>query len=270
MNQERRVGLVLLIGCVLVVGVFAAIFIAREASSLYYTIVFKDAEGLQVGDPVQVNGVDIGVVKSVDLQTQPEPRIDVRVKVYPKHTEKVLADSTAIISAVSFPNVSGQKIVEIHNSGSDPPAEPMPEDAVINGMNSKAALLLWKGKKKLSGSPDGLKEKAKAMGSKLKKLKKDVGEIVQDPRVKELFTDLTDFLKQLRTKGAEKLDELMNRWPQIREKLDEVLKQLVEYGREMIADNLHELAEEIESTLERLRRDREEPTPAQEPSDPVA
>ncbi len=268
MNQERRVGLVLLIGCILVVGVFAAIFIAREASSLYYTIVFNDAEGLQVGDPVQVNGVDIGVVKSVELQTQPEPRIDVRVKVYPKHIEKVLADSTAIISAVSFPNVSGQKIVEIHNSGSDPPAKPMQEDAEINGMNSKVALLLWKGKEKLVGSPDGLKEKAKAMGSKLKKIKKDVGEMAKAPRVKELFKELADFIKQLRTKGAERLDELMERWPQIKQKLDEVLKQLVEFGREMIADKLRNLAEEIESMLEHLRQDREEP--AQKPSDPVA
>lgn len=295
MNQERRIGLGLLatgvIGFLIVVG----IVIANQASALKYTMVFDDAKGLQKGDKVQINGVDVGTVKSVKLTSIQPPRVDVVVRIYPEQAPKVRSDSTAFIGNVSLPNVSGQKVVEILNPSGEG-AAPMKAGSEIKGLNSIFDLQAWKLRQGIGNAAESLSEKigetaesiksgtepargaireksaqmAEALrektaqwSSQLKDAGKQLHDTATNPKVKELYQSvldrLEDFIALMREKGAAAIQELQARWESIKTEIGPMLDQLCELGQKYVADTFRRIMIEIEQALDKMRA---QPTPA--------
>lgn len=82
MRPEARVGLVVVVGGLLLVGLAA--FLGWEVwreRGYEFTVVFDNAEGLTPGTPVRMAGVQVGVVR--DLHLTPDHRAAVRVRVRP-------------------------------------------------------------------------------------------------------------------------------------------------------------------------------------------
>ncbi len=257
MNRERKIGWGILAAAALAAVIAVGMFLAHESASLYFTLVFDDAKGLQAGDRVQLNGVDIGVVKVVQLHTDPSPRVDVRVKIEPEHAEKVRADATAIISSTSFPNVSGQKVVEIHNSETQPPAPPMQDDAVVYGQNGALGLQAWKLKQSLSSGADSLMKQVGALGEQAAELAAELSEMATSPQVQEAIGELRGFLATMKEEGKQALAELEAKWPELKRQIEPVLNELRDFGREYIAEQIRALIEEIERTLRAWRGEME-------------
>lgn len=250
MNKERKVGIGILIAGALVALVIMGILAAHEARSLKYTAVFEDAKGLQVGDRVQLNGVDIGVVKNLELFQNP-PRIEVLVRIDPDHALKVRSDSTARIRNIAFPNVSGQMIVEVLNSESKPPAPEMADGAVIHGVNSLLEYQTWKIKKTFTRNGESWSKRLDQLGDTLKDVKEEVKEMATSPQVREALESLQGFMKNMKDQGRDAVVQLKEEWPEIRDKIEPVLKELTEYGREHLVKQVKMLMRQIEETLQR-------------------
>jgi ABC-type transporter Mla subunit MlaD len=249
MTRERRVGLTLLVAGIFIALIAVAVVVSRETKTLYYTISFKDAKGVQDGDRVQMTGVDIGVVKWHRLNSPPTT-VDVRVKIFPEHAEKVRVGSTAIIRDVSFPNVSGQRVIEIVNPDVEPLPPPLPKDSTVYGMNSSIELELWKFKHLLRGAGDGASQIISALAENMKNLSETVRDIATSPEVQKAMADLQDFLKKMNQRGREAADELRLEWPRIQQELQPALKELQEFGRVYVVDQIRQMMAQIQKTLD--------------------
>lgn len=121
MFNERssiRVGL-------LVLGALAAflvgIFLIGEQNNLFrpmndYLVRFGNVSGLQSGNPVQLNGVDVGRVSEIVLSELPsENRLEVRIEVDRRYARRIRKDSTARIQTLGL---LGDKYIAI-SSGSE-------------------------------------------------------------------------------------------------------------------------------------------------------
>lgn len=106
--NQVRVGLVsvlavaLLLGLLLNVGQLTAIF-----SGTTYTAVFADAAGLHEGDPVRVSGVDVGEVRSIELEGN---RVRVEFS-----TDRELGDETRL--EIKSDTLMGAKFLDVRSRG---------------------------------------------------------------------------------------------------------------------------------------------------------
>lgn len=267
MNRERKAGLGILIAVALVALIIVGIFAAHEARSLKYTIVFSDAKGLQVGDRVQLNGFDIGIVKKIELFQNPT-RVEVSVRIDPEHADKIRSDSTARIRNISIPNVSGQMIVEIINPESEAPADKMKDGTVVQGLDSMIEYQAWKIKQAFSASKDTWADRMDQLGKSMKDVRDQVKDLATSPQVREALDSLQAFMREMREKGRDAVGQLKEEWPQVREKVEPVLEELKQYGREHIVEQIKLMMRQIEETLQRWSEMLPQPsaTPAATPA----
>lgn len=128
-GQAFRVGLLVLVAVAIVV---TGVLLIGEQNQLFrtkaeYFIRFNNVAGLEAGNPVQLNGVDVGRVQEVMLPGEPgknDIRVDITVD--QRYAARVREDSVASIKTLGL---LGDKYVEL-TSGS-PEAAPIPEGGEI-------------------------------------------------------------------------------------------------------------------------------------------
>ena len=125
MDNEKRLtarvgtfviaGLVLLGAIVFLLGGEKGVF----ASYAEYTASFQTIEGLQVGSPVRLAGIEVGRVEEITFYDDPnDKRVLVRMTVQDKYASRVRADSAA---AVGSRGLLGDKVVDITLGSADQP-----------------------------------------------------------------------------------------------------------------------------------------------------
>lgn len=129
MRSEVKVGLLLVVTLAVVVS---GITLLGKESNLFrsknsYSIRFDTVSGLNTGNPVQLNGVDVGEVKRVILPRDPsESEIVIWVSIDTRYEKRIRKDSEARIKTLGL---LGDKYVEI-TSGS--PGKPViPDQGLI-------------------------------------------------------------------------------------------------------------------------------------------
>ncbi len=283
MHAERRMGWIVLAVVVVAIVAALALWAARAAGGLRYTIIFEDAKGLQAGDRVQLNGVDVGVVREVELISPQPPRVDVRVAIDRAHAEKVRADSTASIDSTAMVNVSGQKVVAIHNPSTLPAPPPMKSNMEVEGMDSMIELQGWKLKNAVEGMTEGWGETLGEIGASIRTQAENLSQSLRGqinewntelaeaeerierepdtPQVQQAEDDfgraknlLGDFARQMQDKGVAAADELGRQWPRIQEEMAPILRSLHEFGKEYLVNVVRDIMTEIEHSLERMMR----------------
>jgi len=128
MSRERktevRVGLVLLVALAVAAG---AIFVIGEETNLFvrknaYYSEFLNVSGLESGNPVQLNGVDVGKVDKVILpEDMGEPLIRVWITIDRRYAGRVREDSQAQIKTLGL---LGDRYVELYSGSPDFPVIP--------------------------------------------------------------------------------------------------------------------------------------------------
>lgn len=124
MRSEVKVGLLLVVTLAVVI---AGITLLGKESNLFrsknsYSIRFDTVSGLNTGNPVQLNGVDVGEVKQVILPRDPsESEIVVWVAIDSRYEKRIREDSEARIKTLGL---LGDKYVEITSGSPDRPAIP--------------------------------------------------------------------------------------------------------------------------------------------------
>jgi len=148
-----RVGLVILIA----VAVLAAgIFLIGDKNNLFstknqYYVDFNSASGLKPGSPIELNGVDVGTIKAVELPQNPWKRqIRVRLEIDSRYANRIrgplepgqrVEGQLGSVARIKTLGLLGDKFIEV-NSGSPgypvipsggeiPAAQPTNVDALI-------------------------------------------------------------------------------------------------------------------------------------------
>ncbi len=97
-------------------------------SEVRYLVVFPSVEGMGIGSPVKMNGVQIGSVIGIDLSTDAtRAGIEVEIGVDAAYRQRIRTDSKASLKILQL--LSGEKFVEL--SAGTPGASELPEGAVI-------------------------------------------------------------------------------------------------------------------------------------------
>ena len=249
----------LLVSLFILLAILGAIiaFAVWQSRGLDFTLHFEDAKGIRAGDPVVLSGVPIGQVKKVTLVGEDDVRVAVRVD--EEHSEKVLTGSTAVITSMSFPNVSGQKVVEIHNP-SDPVAEPLADDAEVEGRNGMFDLKAWEIEQRIGDLGGKLSEQSKVLAKKIEIMAEELKEIPESPEAQEALRKLEEFSKDLEIKGREKFSELSEQWEDWSQDLAPLLEEWKIRGREKAAEVLEKARQKMEEPAE------ETPLPQEEES----
>lgn len=113
---ELRVGITVLVA---VITITLLIFLMSSTSSVFAKQIhikayFDNAEGLRIGAPVQLQGVDIGNVTDISVEpNKPSTPVKVTMKVNTRYRDFLKEDSTA---ALSTAGVLGQTFVDINSS----------------------------------------------------------------------------------------------------------------------------------------------------------
>jgi phospholipid/cholesterol/gamma-HCH transport system substrate-binding protein len=93
-----------------------------------YIVIFPSVEGMGVGSPVKMNGVQIGAVTAISLPKDPSRSgIEVQFGVDADYRARIRADSTAALSILQL--LSGEKFIELF-PGSPDQAE-LPENSEV-------------------------------------------------------------------------------------------------------------------------------------------
>jgi phospholipid/cholesterol/gamma-HCH transport system substrate-binding protein len=140
-GREVRVGTLLLAAiAVLAVGVF---FIGRESNLFVpknrYFIRFTTVGGLKAGNPVQLNGVDVGKVKKVILPREiDQSAIQVWIAIDERYADRVREDSQARIKTLGL---LGDKYVDLVSGSPGSPVVPNEGEIPAAPMTSVDELL---------------------------------------------------------------------------------------------------------------------------------
>lgn len=122
--RELKVGLLVLLA---LVALAVGIFLVGDQNNLFtrknhYFIHFETVAGLAEGNPVQLNGVTVGNVSSIELpQDADEPLLTVNVKVDRRFANRVRTDSEARIKTLGL---LGDKYVQLTSGSPELPAIP--------------------------------------------------------------------------------------------------------------------------------------------------
>lgn len=109
---ELKVGIFVFVGLIILAIFILSIGGFKTWSSGYrINLNFNFVNGVKVGAPVRFAGVDVGEVKSVDLEFIPqENRSNVRLEIWIRNIIKIPADSTVWVNTLGL---LGEKYVEI-------------------------------------------------------------------------------------------------------------------------------------------------------------
>jgi phospholipid/cholesterol/gamma-HCH transport system substrate-binding protein len=97
-------------------------------SQAHYTVVFPSVEGMGIGSPVKMSGVQIGSVTAIELSTEAAREgIEVEIGIDASYRQRIREDSRASLKILQL--LSGEKYVEL--SSGTPAANEIPEGTVI-------------------------------------------------------------------------------------------------------------------------------------------
>jgi phospholipid/cholesterol/gamma-HCH transport system substrate-binding protein len=153
-SREIRVGLVILIAMVVLA---AGIFLIGDRNNLFsrknrYYIEFNNVGGLKAGNPVQLNGVDVGTVERIELPQDPKrTQIRIWISVERKFSDRIRGPQTprafvegqsASRARIKTLGLLGDKFIEISSGsvvyptiapeGPIPAAQPTNVDALLS------------------------------------------------------------------------------------------------------------------------------------------
>jgi ABC-type transporter Mla subunit MlaD len=259
-RRKAFTGLMLALAILALILIGVVLLARWQSRGLDFAIRFEDAKSLAAGGKVTLSGVPIGEVRSVTLVGEDEVLVGVRVE--DQHAELVKEGATAVIASPTFPNVSGQKVVEIHNP-LDPQSGPLAEGARIEGQDGLVAIKAWEIKQKLRGLGEGASGTVRSMAEKMSLLLEELKDIPESPEIEAALEKMSRLADDLAVKGKEGLAALGAEWEELRTLIGPLLVVLKEKSKDRAIQALAAALKLIESKTGPLReRLAAEPTPA--------
>jgi len=226
-KRDTAAGLYFSLGVLILVLIAAIVFAKWQSRGLDYTVQFKDAQGIGKGDKVTLSGMPIGEVRGVELKKDNEVLVQVRIQ--EAHADKIKQNSTALIANPTFPNVSGQKVVEVYNPAAQE-AKPLKEGATVQGQDSLVSLKTWQIRQSLGRMGRDASDSARAVAEKLSEMAEELKDIPESPEVKAALEKMSELAEALGEKGKEGLAAFSREWDAMVEACGPLLAQWREKG----------------------------------------
>lgn len=143
-NRNVMVGMVVLIAFAIL---FLAVFAIGQDQALFslqdkFYLVLPNAQGLQIGSPVKLVGVQVGAVSAIRLPEGPDERnIQVTLKIKRSHAARVRKDTLAKLRFLN--PLGGERFIELTLGSADQPS--LPPGSEIFAPLSELELLLTQG-----------------------------------------------------------------------------------------------------------------------------
>lgn len=164
--------LVILALAIMAVGGESQLFVSQT----HYRTRFPSADGLSVGSPVRMAGVQVGAVSSILLPTDPKDTgIQVQISIDEAYAGRVRQDSGAKLRTLLY--LSGEKFVEVSPGSPDRPQ--LPEGAEIPLVADKE--ILEQGQD-IAGNLNEITISLRNILARLEKGEGLIGEMLTDPK----------------------------------------------------------------------------------------
>jgi phospholipid/cholesterol/gamma-HCH transport system substrate-binding protein len=201
-ESEGRSVAMMLLGAGALLAVLVGILVAVSGMGLFShrltaTSYFSDAEGIKSGAAVNLNGVNIGTVKTVTITTAPERKktpVLVTMRINPKFKDSVRTDSLAGLTNLG---ALADTVIDIDSEHATGP--PMQDGVELKTLNNASVLDLKAGQdtvKKLNDTEARLNTVVDQMTNG----KGTIGKIMSDPGLMNRVTATTNAVSQVNAK----------------------------------------------------------------------
>lgn len=213
---------------------------------------FDSVQGLREGNPVWLQGVQVGFVKDISFSPITEKKVRVVLSIEKRYQELIRSDSLA---RTTTKGLLGDQLIEITIGSPDTPV--LPEGATIETRSTADLSALLRG---VADSVAALREFVATLRTTAEKLEQGggtLGKFLTDDR---LYRELLSVVGQLRkmsenlNQGRGSLGRLLND-PSLAQELEGLLKDL-RRGKGSLSHLLHDprLYQELVSTVAHLRK----------------
>ncbi len=176
---------------------------------------FPTIDGITVGDPVRVQGIDAGVVKSIEPPAKPSLPVRLTLRIDKRLHSLVRVDAVARINAQGL---VGGKVVEIVPGAAD--SAELPDGGVIrseppveiSGLLKSATKTLEQIDEVAKAARVGLGE-VNAIAAGIRQGKGSLGRLVQDDRAYDRLIDLSRQGEKTLVNLEENLSAMKRTWP---------------------------------------------------------
>ncbi len=178
-GQKIKIGLFVLIG---VVVIFLAIFLIGSQKSMFNSTfsvygVFKNVNGLMVGNNVRFAGINVGVVESINIETDSAVRVDLTLN---DNVKKFIKKDSRV--SIGSDGLMGDKLVVISPGGANSNTQvqngdklvavnPLDVDKIINKLT------------KVADNAASLTENLNAIVSDINKGKGSLGKLLKNDQI---------------------------------------------------------------------------------------
>jgi len=191
MRDETRTNLRVGFLVVVALGVLAvAVFTIGRRQQLFvrhtrYVTTLSNVIGLQPGAPVQLDGVTVGFVRSIELPTDPrEQRIRVEFTVQAAYTERIRTDTRASIKTLGL---LGDKYLLL--TGGSPEADRVLEGGTIPGQDPAEVERFIAGGEDLMENLLAISSSLRVVLARIERGEGLLGELTKEPEGGERFSD---------------------------------------------------------------------------------
>jgi hypothetical protein len=211
----------------------AGVYFIRDLQGINLTVTFSDARGLYEKSPVEYKGIQIGSVKKIQADRQ--SNVSALLKIDSNQAEHIRQNALFVISQ----NVSTGKppgILMGYCKNHDPKRFPeMTSGTFFKGEDSE---ILFTVKTRVGC----FSETANNLSTALDTFKNNIDSVLNSPKVNQLYQDLEIFILELNKNTQDHIKHFIEeKGPEIRQKIEDLIKELEQMGRKKEAEEWKEL-----------------------------
>ncbi|GIW47969.1 MAG: hypothetical protein KatS3mg078_1846 [Deltaproteobacteria bacterium] len=227
MNIKKIIRVVLFLDIVIIAAL--VYWFGFYTKGLDVSIVFDEAKGVSKGTKLVMKGVPIGEVKGVKVEENGEVVVEARI--YGEYKDRVNSSAVFIIEPVDTGLQAGDRQITVEIV--DENAPPLERGARVRGYKSRAQFFVQSGKRALERAYE-------EFSNWLVEFEKGFEEFRRDKRYEELKDEMNALMDEVVRSAQRGIEELRKEMPRIKERLESVLRELRELGRDREADRFKE------------------------------
>ena len=214
---------------------------------------FDEVKELEVGAPVVYNNQPVGEVKSVEHPPTGGMRVETRI-VREMH-RKMNRPCTALIENNPLPDAKTKNGLTIYLAENAAQlSEPILE---VHGCDSNVEYLLWKADQTAQQILTDHEEDIEKVKQTAQNAFRQIEEFARSEEMKQFTQKLHELSEETGKQAQKTYEDLMRRWPDFAQRMQEVYKQMEDLGRS-------EEAQRLRDSLSRLLSPQATPEPTKE------
>jgi ABC-type transporter Mla subunit MlaD len=234
MVKKNKLLLLLIFTILIIISTsIAGVYFIRDLQGINLTVTFSDARGLYEKSPVEYKGIQIGSVQKIQASRQ--SNVSALLKIDSNEAEHIRQNALFVISQ----NVSTGKppgILMGYCKNHDPNIFPeMTSGTFFKGEDSEVIFTV----KTRVGC---FSETANNLSKTLETFKNNIDSVLNSPKVHQLYQDLEIFILDLNKITQDHIKHFIEeKGPEIRQKIEDLIKELEQMGRKKEAEEWEEL-----------------------------